>query len=408
MTVATGKPAIGLRSERGAILAALMLSTSLVALDSTIIATAVLTITANLGGFAQFPWLFSIYLLAQAITVPIYGKLADTFGRKPVMLFGIAVFALGSLLCGLAASMVALIVFRAIQGIGAGAVQPMSMTIAGDIYTLEERATVQGYLASVWAASSVLGPLLGGVFSEYLSWRWIFLVNLPLAALAGWMLVRSFRETAPRRQWRSVDYRGAALLAGGAGALILGLLEGGHSWAWLSPIGIGVFAGGAALLALFVVVERNAADPILPLWVFTRRIVVTSSVASLLVGAVMLGLTSYVPTFAQGVLGVGALVAGLAVGALTLGWPITASQAGRLYLRIGFRGTALIGSVVAALGALVNMRVGAAGDPEPALLSAGIHLVFAGVASMAVVMVLAAAALPRDRAGHAAPDLPAA
>ncbi|WP_280366843.1 MFS transporter [Nocardia wallacei] len=408
MTVATGKPAIGLRSERGAILAALMLSTSLVALDSTIIATAVLTITANLGGFAQFPWLFSIYLLAQAITVPIYGKLADTFGRKPVMLFGIAVFALGSLLCGLAASMVALIVFRAIQGIGAGAVQPMSMTIAGDIYTLEERATVQGYLASVWAASSVLGPLLGGVFSEYLSWRWIFLVNLPLAALAGWMLVRSFRETAPRRQRRSVDYLGAALLAGGAGALILGLLEGGHSWAWLSPIGIGVFAGGVALLALFAVVERNAADPILPLWVFTRRIVVTSSVASLLVGAVMLGLTSYVPTFAQGVLGVGALVAGLAVGALTLGWPITASQAGRLYPRIGFRGTALIGSVVAALGALVNMRVGAAGDPEPALLSAGIHLVFAGVASMAVVMVLAAAALPRDRAGHAAPDLPAA
>ncbi|MFJ1457965.1 MDR family MFS transporter [Nocardia sp. N2S4-5] len=478
MTVATGKPAIGLRSERGAILAALMLSTSLVALDSTIIATAVLTITANLGGFAQFPWLFSIYLLAQAITVPIYGKLADTFGRKPVMLFGIAVFALGSLLCGLATSMVALIVFRAIQGIGAGAVQPMSMTIAGDIYTLEERATVQGYLASVWAASSVLGPLLGGVFSEYLSWRWIFLVNLPLAALAGWMLIRSFRETAPRRQRRSVDYLGAALLAGGAGALILGLLEGGHSWAWLSPIGIGVFAGGAALLALFVVVERNAADPILPLWVFTRRIVVTSSLASLLVGAVMLGLTSYVPTFAQGVLGVGALVAGLAVGALTLGWPITASQAGRLYLRIGFRGTALIGSVVAALGALstlllgadsglwqvalscfvvgaglglvatptliaaqtgaewsergvvtganmfarsigsavgvavfgalVNMRVGAAGNPEPALLSAGIHLVFAGVAAMAVVMVLAAAALPRDRAGHAAPDLPAA
>lgn len=478
MSVATGKPAIGLRSERGAVLAALMLSTSLVALDSTIIATAVLTITADLGGFAQFPWLFSIYLLAQAITVPIYGKIADTFGRKPVMLFGIAVFALGSLLCGLATSMVALIVFRAIQGIGAGAVQPMSMTIAGDIYTLEERATVQGYLASVWAASSVLGPLLGGVFSEYLSWRWIFLVNLPLAALAGWMLVRSFHETTPRRQRRRIDYLGAALLAGGAGALILGLLEGGHAWAWVSPVGIGVFAGGALLLALFAVAERGAADPILPLWVFTRRIVVTSSLTSLLVGAVMLGLTSYVPTFAQGVLGVGALVAGLAVGALTLGWPITASQAGRLYLRIGFRGTALIGSAVAALGALstlllgadsglwqvalscfvvgaglglvatptliaaqtaaewsergvvtgasmfarsigsavgvavfgalVNMRVGTAGNPEPALLAAGIRLVFAGVAAMAVVMVLAAAALPRDRAGHAAPDVPAA
>ncbi len=472
LTAATRKPSIGLRSERGAILAALMLSTSLVALDSTIIATAVLSITDNLGGFAQFPWLFSIYLLAQAVTVPIYGKLADTFGRKPVMLFGIAVFALGSLLCGLASNMLALIIFRAVQGIGAGAVQPMSMTIAGDIYTLEERATVQGYLASVWAASSVLGPLLGGLFSDYLSWRWIFLINLPLAALAAWVLMRSFRETAPRQRHR-VDYLGAALLAVGAGAVILGLLEGGHSWAWDSPIGIAVFAGGAALLVLFGFVEQRAANPILPLWVFTRRIVVTSSLASLLIGAVMLGLTSYVPTFAQGVLGVGALVAGLTVGALTLGWPLTASLAGKLYLRIGFRRTALIGSTLAALGALstlllgsgsglwqialscfvvgaglgwvaaptliaaqtsaewsergvvtgtnmfarsigsavgvavfgalVNMRVGAAEHPAPEVLSSAIHLVFLGVSAMAVVMVVAAAALPRSKAAHSVP-----
>lgn len=188
-----------------------MLATSLVALDSTIIATAVLTITDQLGGFAQFPWLFSIYLLAQAVTVPIYGKLADMLGRKPVMLFGIAVFALGSMLCGLATSMVALIAFRAVQGIGAGAVAPMSMTIAGDVYTVAERAKVQGYLASVWAASSVLGPVLGGVFAEYVSWRWIFLINLPLAALAAWMLARHFTERATRQTHR-IDYLGAALL----------------------------------------------------------------------------------------------------------------------------------------------------------------------------------------------------
>ncbi|HYS35912.1 MAG TPA: MFS transporter, partial [Pseudonocardiaceae bacterium] len=164
---------VGFRSERGPILAALMMCTGLVALDSTIIATAVPSIVRDLGGFAQFPWLFSIYLLTQAVTVPLYGKLADVVGRKPVMFFGIAVFLLGSVLCGVAWSMPALIAFRAVQGIGAGAVQPMSMTVVGDLYTVEERAKVQGYLASVWGAASVIGPTLGGVFSQYVSWRWI-------------------------------------------------------------------------------------------------------------------------------------------------------------------------------------------------------------------------------------------
>jgi EmrB/QacA subfamily drug resistance transporter len=347
---------VGLRSERGAILGSLMLATALVALDSTVIATAVLTITDSLGGFAQFPWLFSIYLLAQAVTVPIYGKLADTVGRKPVILFGIAMFALGSLLCGVATSMLGLIVFRAVQGIGAGAIQPMTMTIAGDLYTLSERAKVQGYLASVWAMSSVAGPLLGGLFAEYVSWRWIFLINLPLCALAGWMLVRNFAEAAPRRR-QSVDYLGAALLTVGAGALILGLLEGGQAWAWSSPVSVAIFAGGTLLLVLFGLVERRARNPILPLWVFTRRVVIASSLVSVLVGAVLIGATSYVPTFTQGVLGTGALVAGLTVGALTLGWPLAASQAGKVYLRIGFRATALIGSGLAALGAASTLLI---------------------------------------------------
>ncbi|MFE7797460.1 MDR family MFS transporter [Nocardia sp. NPDC057440] len=356
MATETVESSVGFRSERGPILGALMLATALVALDSTIIATAVLTITSNLGGFTQFPWLFSIYLLAQAVTVPVYGKLADTVGRKPVILFGIAVFALGSLLCGLATSMLGLIVFRAVQGIGAGAIQPMTMTIAGDLYTLSERAKVQGYLASVWAMSSVLGPLLGGVFAEYVDWRWIFLVNLPLSALAAWMLLRSFTESTPRREQR-VDYLGAALLTVGAGALILGLLEGGQAWAWSAPISIAIFAGGALVLALFVLVERRAENPILPLWVFTRRVIVASSLVSMLVGAILLGLTSYVPTFTQGVLGTGALVAGLTVGALTLGWPLAASQAGKVYLRIGFRSTALIGSALATLGAVSTLLI---------------------------------------------------
>ncbi|WP_306358134.1 MULTISPECIES: MDR family MFS transporter [unclassified Nocardia] len=387
MTATEVRPDIGFRSERGPLLASLMLATSLVALDSTIIATAVLTITDQLGGFAQFPWLFSIYLLAQAVTVPIYGKLADMLGRKPVMLFGIAVFALGSLLCGLATSMVALIAFRAVQGIGAGAVAPMSMTIAGDVYTVAERAKVQGYLASVWAASSVLGPVLGGVFAEYVSWRWIFLINLPLAALAAWMLARHFTERATRQTHR-IDYLGAALLTVGAGALILALLEGGHAWAWGAPTSLALFGGGALALVLFGLVERRAANPILPLWVFTRRVVVASSTVSLLIGAVILGLTSYVPTFAQGVLGTGALAAGLTVGALTMGWPLAASQAGKVYLRIGFRRTALIGSTLGSFGAATLLLV----DADSGLLrvAVGCFIVGTGMGLVATPTLIAA------------------
>ncbi|HEX3337370.1 MAG TPA: MFS transporter, partial [Jatrophihabitans sp.] len=183
---------VGLRSERGPILLALMLATALVAIDSTIIATAVPSIVGNIGGFAEFPWLFSIYLLAQAVTVPLYGKLADLFGRKPVILFGIATFLVGSVMCGVAWSMPVLIAFRAVQGIGAGAIQPISLTIVGDLYSMRERAKVQGYLASVWGISSVVGPTLGGVFSEYGSWRWIFFVNIPICLLAAWMINRRF------------------------------------------------------------------------------------------------------------------------------------------------------------------------------------------------------------------------
>ena len=199
---------VGFRSERGPVLIALMLSTGLVAIDATIVATAVPSIVHDIGGFTSFPWLFSAYLLAQAVSVPVYAKLSDTIGRKPIMLIGVGLFLLGSILCGVAWSMPVLIAFRVVQGLGAGAVQPMAITIAGDIYTLAERAKVQGYLASVWAVSSVVGPTLGGVFASLGIWRGIFLVNIPLCLVAGWMLVRSFHENVERVKHR-VDYLGA-------------------------------------------------------------------------------------------------------------------------------------------------------------------------------------------------------
>ncbi|WP_084742315.1 MFS transporter [Cryptosporangium aurantiacum] len=330
----------------------MMLSTALIALDSTILATAVPSIVADVGGFTEFPWLFSVYLLAQAVTVPLYGKLADLFGRKPIMLVGIGLFLLGSILCGLAWNMGALIGFRVIQGLGAGAIAPMTMTIAGDIYTTEERAKAQGYIASMWGVASVVGPTLGGLFSEYTSWRWIFLVNVPLCLLAAAMVMRNFAERIERTR-PAMDYAGAVLLTSGLTLLILALLEGGQLWSWTSPAGLAIVVAGVVLLVAFVLVQRAAAEPVLPLWVFRRRLLVSSGVASAAIGAVVFGLTSYIPTYVQDVLGYGPLVAGFALATLSIGWPVAASQSGRIYLRVGFRTCALIGTSIALVGSLL-------------------------------------------------------
>jgi EmrB/QacA subfamily drug resistance transporter len=347
---------VGLRSERGPILLAVMLSTGLFAIDSTILATAVPSIVDDLGGFTSFPWLFSIYLLAQAVSVPIYGKLADLYGRKPLMLLGVGLFLVGSLLCGLAWSMPTLIVFRLVQGLGAGAIGPIGMTILGDIYSLQERATVQGYLASVWAMAALIGPTLGGVFSDSIGWRWIFFVNLPLGAAAMWVLWSRFHEKIERRRHR-IDYLGALLLGGGGTLLLLALLEGGVQWAWDSAASIALFTAAVVALSVFVVVERRASEPVLPLWVFRMRVLNVANAGSLVVGVMMMGLSSYVPLFCQTVLGRGAVVAGLVLAAMTIGWPIAAATAGRLYLGVGFRFTLLLGAVVTVLGAAILVTV---------------------------------------------------
>jgi EmrB/QacA subfamily drug resistance transporter len=338
-----------------------MLATALVALDSTIIATASSSIAKDLGHFQQLPWLFSVYLLAQAVSVPIYGKLADVLGRKRLLLVGIGLFLVGSVLCAMAWSMPVLIGARVIQGLGAGAVLPISMTITSDIFTLEERAKTQGYLASVWGIASVVGPTLGGLFSEIGQWRWIFWINVPLAVIAGIMLIRSYSESGRRTATRErIDYLGAGLLAAGTTALLLGLLEGGTTWAWNSGQSIGIFAAAAALLIAFVVVELRVEHPIFSLGLLRRRVIAASTIASLVIGVVVMGLSTYVPIYAQDVLGASALIAGFALAALTLGWPISASQAGKIYLKHGFRTTSTIGASLVVVGALLTITLGAA------------------------------------------------
>ncbi len=378
---------VGFRSERGPILIALMLATGLVAIDGTIIATAVPSIVKDVGNAEAFPWLFSVYLLVQAVTVPVYSKLADTVGRKPIMIIGIGLFLLGSILCGFAWSMPALIAFRVVQGLGAGAVGPMSITIAGDIYTVQERAKAQGYLASVWGIASVVGPTLGGVFSQYVSWRWIFFVNVPLSILAAIMIIRALHENITKVRHK-VDYLGASLVTVGLTFIILAVLEGGVAWAWDAPISIGAFVLGGLMLVAFVVVETRASEPVLPLWVFRRRILTSSAFVNLGVGGIVIGLSAYVPTFLQGSLAVTPIVAGLTLAALTVGWPLSAAISGRFYLRIGFRNTVLLGLVFAIAGSLTLALT--AHSPSIAVVAVACFVIGIGMGLIAVPSLVAA------------------
>src|SRR4051794_7625547 len=376
------------RDHRWPILLGLMLGMGLAALDATIVATAIPQIVGSLGGFAHFPWLFSIYLLTQSVSVPIYGKLSDVFGRKPVLFFGIGMFMLGSVLCGTAWNMFSLIVFRGVQGVGAGAIIPMVTTIAGDVYTLEERGKIQGYISSVWGIASVVGPALGGFLAQYASWRWIFYINIPLAAVAIFVLQTNLREDVVRRS-HTIDYTGTAVLTGGLSLAILALLEGGVAWAWTSPTSIGLFLGSAALLVTFALVERRAAEPILPPWVFSRRILVGANVAGIAIGAILIGQTSYVPTYAQGVVGVGAVLAGFAMAAMSIGWPLASSQAARLYMRYDFRSTAFVGSAFTiagcALFAFYVTETSGLGRVAFASFVTGIGLGFASISMIVAV-----------------------
>ncbi|MFT0533335.1 MDR family MFS transporter [Castellaniella hirudinis] len=331
--------------HRGWILAALMLAMSLAAMDITIVATVIPQIVGDLGGFEHFSWLFSIYLLAQTITIPLYGKLADLYGRKPVLVGGSAVFLLGSAACALAWGMVPLIVFRALQGLGAGAIMATVNTLAGDLYSTRERARVQGWLSSVWGIAAIVGPTLGGAFAEYASWRWVFLINLPIGLAAIFLIGRYLHETTSSHAHR-IDYTGAILmmLAGSLG--VFGLLQGGNAWAWSSPASVITFGLAGILILATIAHERAAAEPIMPGWVWRNRVMLGSNLGVLGMGLVMMAPGTYLPVYAQSVMGLGPISAGLVLASMSLGWVSASAWSGHLYLRFGFRDTALFGGVL--------------------------------------------------------------
>ncbi|MFE8941819.1 MFS transporter [Streptomyces sp. NPDC000963] len=367
----TGPAPASAPARRGPVVAALMLGMGLAAIDGTIVSTAVPQIVGDLGGLAVFSWLFSGYLLAVTVTLPVYGKLSDTFGRKPVLVAGVVLFLIGSLLCAAAWNMASLIAFRVVQGLGGGALQGTIQTIAADLYPLKERPKIQAKLSSVWAASAVAGPAAGGLLAGYADWRWIFLINLPVGLVALWLICRYLVEperTAPRARVR-IDWAGALCVFATGVLLLTALVQGGVAWPWLSAPSLGLLGGAAALGAVTVLVERRAAEPIIPGWVWRRRTIAAVNLALGALGLLMVAPTVFLPTYAQSVLGLGPIAAGFVLSVMTLSWPLSAALSNRVYTRIGFRLTAVLGISGALLVLLAFPLLPFPGEPwQPALL----------------------------------------
>jgi EmrB/QacA subfamily drug resistance transporter len=343
-----------LAARRSLVLAACLMATFMAAVESTIVATAMPTIVADLGGFSLFSWVFAIYLLAQAVSIPIYGRLADIYGRRAVFYVGVGLFLTGSTLCGFAPGMLWLVLFRALQGCGAGGVQPIAMTICGDIYTPSERARVQGLISSVFGVSAVVGPALGAFLVQHVAWPVVFWVNLPIGAAAIVMISLFLREDVQPRAHR-IDALGSVLMLLGIGALLLLLVQGGT----LSP----GMALTAALLAVgslgwLLVHEARLAEPMLPLELWHDPVIVVGSLGGGLAGAVMMGVSAFLPTYVQGAMERTPAVAGLVLGAMSVTWALSSILGGRLMVRTTYRLTAALGALalVAGSAVLVAMR----------------------------------------------------
>lgn len=331
--------------KRNWILAALMLTMMLAAMDTTIVSTAIPQIVSDLGGFSKFSWVFSIYLLAQTVTIPVYGKLADIFGRKVILIIGICIFLAGSAASAFSWDIFSLILFRGIQGLGAGSIMATVNTIAGDIYTVEERARIQGWLSSIWGISAIAGPALGGALTAYVSWRWIFLINIPVGIISIFFLIIFFKENVTTKK-AEIDYIGSTLILVTLGLLIVYLLESGQSWPWLSVPGIAIPLIIFFLIVLILFVERKAGDPVLPPWLWKNKTFAFTSLAMVGMGIIMMGPETFLPTFTQASLGLGIIASGFVLASMSVGWPVASSLSGKIYLRIGFRNTSLIGASV--------------------------------------------------------------
>jgi EmrB/QacA subfamily drug resistance transporter len=351
------RPHVVLSSRRRwAVTAGVMLGMFLAALEATVVGAAMPTVIASLGGLDQYSWVFSAYLLASTVTVPVWGRLSDLYGRRPLYLVGTVLFLIGSALSGASQTITQLIIFRGVQGLGAGALIPLSLTITGDIFTITERARMQGLFSGVWGLASIIGPLVGGFITDQLSWRWVFYINIPFGLAAT--LVVGLALVEPKREGRPViDYAGATWLTISITLLLLALVEGSDPAAWSSPEVLLALAGFVAFSALFVLAERRAKEPIVPFSIFSNRIVAIGSLINFFVGTALFGAISFIPLFVQGTRGGSATEAGTSLTPLLLGWVVLAIIGGRLMLRVGYRPTVMAGLALLTAGFAILTRV---------------------------------------------------
>jgi EmrB/QacA subfamily drug resistance transporter len=312
-------------------MAGLMLAIFVAAMDSTVVGTALPTVAHQLGDFSLYPWVFSGYLLTATTTVPIWGRLADLFGRRRVLLAGLGIFVVASVLCGLSPSMPALIVFRTLQGVGAGCLQPLIFTIVSDLFPVAQRARLQGFFSAMWAIASLIGPTIGAVFVSTIGWRWIFGINLPIGLVAG-ALLWGYRERRPEGRRQRVEVLGALMLTAGVGVLLWGVGTGSSNARPIWPAA----AAGVALLTAFVLRERRSESPTVPLDLLGRRLIALAIATTMVAGTVMFSITAYVPLYVQNGLGGSPYAAGAAAAPIAFGWPVGSVLAGQLLLKVGF------------------------------------------------------------------------
>ncbi|HEX6558789.1 MAG TPA: MDR family MFS transporter [Longimicrobiales bacterium] len=381
--------------ERRLVTVALVAGQFLAAIEATAVATAMPTAVAELGGVARYSWAFSAYLLTSTTMVPLFGKLADLYGRLRVYLICTVIFLVGSGLCGAAGSFDQLVMFRALQGIGAAGVIPISVTIVGDIYTLEERGKMQGLFSSVWGFASLVGPILGGIVTDSISWRWVFYFTVPFGIVSAIML-RLFLHEPLERHEHKLDLLGTTILTASVTLLLVAILEGSEVWGWRHMRTIGLLAIAVAGLFAFVIQERRAAEPMLPLDIFDNRVIAVASAGSVMLGCLLFSLAAYVPMYAQGVLGGSARDAGAALIPMMIAWPVASTLSGRLMLRVGYRPLVRFGALTAVVG-LALLAVSARGNLQLGLAMAVIGLGMGFVATPYLVAVQNA--VPWNRRG---------
>jgi EmrB/QacA subfamily drug resistance transporter len=388
----------GTRTRRAVL--GVLLSIFLGALESTVVSTAMPKVVASLGDLHMYSWVFSGFLLTSTVTMPLWGRLSDLYGRRPTYLTGLTIFLVGSALSGLSRTMLELIAFRMLQGLGAGSLITIGMTIVGDLFKLERRAKMQGMISGVWGVASLVGPLLGGLLTDYVSWRWVFYLNVPFGVVAMLLIGSALPSGRGQARRPVIDYGGIALFAAGVSALLLGLVEAGRVGAWsgLGVVGPLVVAGVA--LAWFVSVERQAREPMLPLSLFANRIVLAAIVTGFLAGMAMFGAISFVPLFLQRVSGTSATVAGFVLTPFVLGWVVLSAVSARLVLRIGYRTVVLAGMLCLALAFVLLARWDGALTPGNAMS----HVLLAGIGmglNMVPMLIAVQGAVPRTELGIA-------